>query len=79
MVHLSIMRALLFSLLLIGWLGRMAVAAPMVVVLNVEGAISSATADYVVRNLKSAAEEQAQLEVLKMDTSELRLHWDLLQ
>jgi membrane-bound serine protease (ClpP class) len=68
MNRLSIMRVLLSGLLLLAGLGSAAASAPIVVVLNVDGAISPGTADYVVRSLKSAAAENAQLVVLKMDT-----------
>lgn len=68
-----ITRTLTFALLLAAWAGWAApgpspALSPLVFVIDVEGAISPGSADYIVRSLKDAAKQHAALAVLEMDT-----------
>ncbi|HKB61027.1 MAG TPA: nodulation protein NfeD [Gallionellaceae bacterium] len=68
MTPLSILRSLLFTALLAATPGFAAGGPPLVVVIAVDGAISPGSADYIVRGLKTAAAQGAELAVLEMDT-----------
>jgi membrane-bound serine protease (ClpP class) len=66
--NLALLLAAFATLFALGGAARSAHGAAEVVVVTVDGAITPATADYVVRAIRKAADQQSALVVLKLDT-----------